>query len=1035
MIRNFVTKPLFTLSIFAVILLLGLFSYMRLPLDFLPNISIPTLTIITPYPGASPEDIETTVSKVIEDSVATVANIDKITSDSIENMSIVTISFKWGSNLDAAAADVRDKLDLVSGKLPTDIQMPTIYKFDTSQIPVLVIGVSAKDSYRDLYHLCDKKIANSLKKIEGVGTISLSGGLQRQINVDIDRNRLEAYYLSLSQINMSLQAANLSMPAGSVKTTELSYGVRVPGEFTDVDQIGMTIVGSYNGNDVFLSDIAKVTDSFVEPDSITEVDGNPGIRLTVQKQSGANTVNIAKAIRKQIEMIKEELPPDVEFTYVTDTSESIERNIEELTRTLMYAFFFVVLAVLFFLRNIRGSLIISLAMPFSIISAFVYLYATGGSINIISLASIIISIGTVVDDAIVVLENIYRHKDKKHEMPNEAAIYGTGEVSGAVLASTTTNLVIFIPLLLVQGFVGIFFGQLSTVTIVIIAMSFVTAMTLTPMLASKILKSDSDEQYKSGMLSKFYQKSEEMFLGMEAAYRRTLEWALKNKRRVVTVSALAFFLSMPVFLFTGTEFFPDMDSGQATGNFAMPAGTRLEQTMAAMRKIAARVKKEVPELEYIMVTAGTDSMSMSMSKSGPNYGNIYLKVVPLSHRKRSMKEIQRQLTDIALSIPGVKSLDYAAGGANQMAGVLKPITVEIYGNDFDDIDNLAAELKDKIEKVPGTVDIGLSREKTNPEYRLVVDRAKASDLGLTMYDVGMAARGYIYGTKVSKYREGGDEYDIFVRLKEENRKGIRDIKNVFATNRIGKNIALGNIANVELQNSPQVIQRKNQQRYMMITGDYVGRPLGDIMSDINKIIARTGIPNDVSVKIAGSAEQMQDSFRSLLFALVLGIVLIYLVLVAQFESFFEPFIIMFAIPFAVVGVIWSLFLMGYPFGIMAFVGLILVTGIAVKNSIVLVDYTNILRGRGLSVNEAILEAGKTRLRPILMTSICTMLGLMPIIFGSGESSGFWKAMAVAVMGGLLVSMSITLIFVPTFYSILESRFRSSDACGTEGKLR
>ncbi|MCX5749917.1 MAG: efflux RND transporter permease subunit [Candidatus Saganbacteria bacterium] len=1029
MIKNFVTRPLFTFSIFIVLIIFGVLSYSRLPLDFLPNISLPTLTIITPYPGASADDIEITVSKVIEDSVATVTNIDKITSNSMENISIVTINFKWGSDIDAAAADVRDKMDLINAKLPKDVQPSTIYKFDTSQIPILIMGVSADQSYKGLYDLADKKITNLMKRVQGVGTVTILGGLQRQINVDVDRTRLEAYHLSIGQVNLALQAANLSMPAGSIKSTELEYGIRIPGEYSNMDEISKTVIGSYQGKSIFISDIARVTDSFKEPDNMTEVDQKPGIMLMVQKQSGANTVQVTQALRKEIVRMQDELPPDIKFSYVQDTSEYISRSINELTKTLYWSFLFVVLTVLFFLRNVRGSLIVSLAIPMSIIAAFIYMFYTGASINIISLASIIISIGVVVDDAIVVMENIYRHMEKKHEAPVEAAIYGGGEVSGAVIASTTTNLAIFIPLLLVQGFIGIFFNQLSIITIVVISMSLFTAMTLTPMLSSKLLEIKKEGENKKNFFSDIHDRSEEAFNFIEEQYKKILSWSLNNRKRVVIICSLIFFLSMPLFLVVGTEFFPDQDNGLATATVELAAGSKFERTAEIMRKIEAEVKRQVPELEFILITAGSSQRVSLTNDSGPNKGKIYLKLVPMDKRKRSLKEIQRQVAGIAMSIPGLKNITFAAAGANALGGANKPVTVEIYGNNFDVMDQVTSDLKQKFDRIPGIVDPSLSREKTNPEYALKIDREKASDFGLTMYDVAMAARQYIYGNTSTKYREQGDEYDIFVRLDEDSRKSIDDIKNVYVTNRMGQNISLGNIATVELRNGPQVIERKNQQRYERYEADYFGRPLGDIIRDVSRIISKTSIPADVTVKITGNAEQMAESFKSLFIALILGISLIYLVMVAQFESFLEPFIIMFAIPFALVGVVWALFLTGLPFGVMPFIGLIMVVGVAVKNSIVLVDYTNILRERGIEIKESILEAGKTRLRPILMTSCTAILGLLPIVFGTGEGSGFWKNMSIAVLGGLIVSATISLVFVPTFYFIVESRFKDKGAGG------
>ena len=627
MIKFFVNRRLFTVSIFSILMLFGLFSLANLPLDFLPKMDIPTLTILTPYPGASAEDIETTVSKVIEDSVATVPNIDKITSTSVEDYSTVTINFKWGTDLNAASADVRDKMNQITATLPKDIQPSTIYKFDLSQIPILILGVTADESYKDLYQLVDKKISQDLKKVEGVGLVSYSGGLERQINVDVDRSRLEAYQMSLGQVNAAIASANLNVPAGSIKLGRLEYGIRIPGEYGSVDEIGKTMVGSSQGRNVYVSDIANVSDSFKEVVNMTEVNGHPGMRLLILKESGANSVAVAKAVRDDLDKIKAGLPHDIQITIIFDTGQSIANQIHELTRTLGWSFLFVIITVLFFLRNVRGSLIVSMAIPFSLIAAFIYLFISGNSINIISLASIIIAIGIVVDDAIVILENIYRHREERHEPTKEAAIYGAGEVSGAVIASTTTNMVIFIPMLLVGGFIGIFFSQLSIITIVVIGMSLVTAMTLTPMLCSVLLDVKNKEE---GGSNKFFEKSEEIFRNIEENYSKLLGWALSNRRMIIVGGGLLFFLSLFMFRFVGSEFFPDQDNGTFTASITMPPGTRWEETASAMQKIEAEVKKQVPELEFIMVSAGsTGSTSFFGSQNGPNYGTINMKVIPV----------------------------------------------------------------------------------------------------------------------------------------------------------------------------------------------------------------------------------------------------------------------------------------------------------------------------------------------------------------------------------------------------------------------
>lgn len=1035
MIKFFVERPLFTASAFIILAVIGLFSYSNLALDLLPDMSLPSISIITVYSGASAEDIETTVTKYIEDAVSTAPNLDKITSNSAENMSTVTVSFKWGTNLDAATSDIRDKLDLIKSKLPDNIQNPTIYKFDMSMIPVLQLGITADKSYDDLYQIADKKIGQVIKHIQGVGSIGITGGKQRQINVDIDRNRLDAYKLPLSQVIGMLQASNITVPAGSLKVGGLQYSVRIPAEYKSIKEISDTIVGSYMGADIYLRDIAQVSDSFVEPDNIVKVNGVPGVMMTIQKQSGANTVNVSRDVQKQLVSIFKDLPSDVKYTIISDTAESIGRSIDNLRETLLWGLVFVILTVFFYLRNFRGSLIISMAIPFSLLAAFIYLYLTNGSINIVSLAAIVIAIGMVVDDAIVVLEKIYTHRDQKDEPLKEASIFGTGEVSGAVLASTTTNLVVFVPVVMISGFVAIFFKQLSFTIMIVMGMSYIVSMSLTPMLSSRFLEVRKNGDAKGkGPLQTFYRRSEGIFNQVEDGYHRLLGWALGHRRTVIYVALAIFFLSLPIYPFLGSEFFPSQDSSQISAYVQMPIGTRWEETTKAMEKIEKLVKQNVPEAQYEMITAGSSQNNAMMTffgaKSGSNYGRLLIKLVHKEKRKRSTDQIQRFLADKITRIPGIKSVDFTStNSANTLLGGGKPVSVEIYGFSIEDTGAVAQQLQEKMSKVPGIVDLTVSREKSNPEVWFEVDREKASALGLSMAEVASNLRNNLYGNATTKYRDAGDEYDIFLRLREENRRTLDDLKSIFVTNRFGKNIALSNIANIEYKNGPLSIERKNQERLVKVEANTFNRSVGDINGDVQRIISKMALPNGVSIKMAGSAEQMKESFGQLGQALFIGIILIYLVMVAQFESLINPFIIMFSIPFALVGVIWALFIFGIPFGLMAFIGVIMVVGIVVKNAIVLIDYINILRARGLSLMDAIQSGGRSRLRPILMTSSATLLGILPIILNQGEGAEFWKPLGFALFGGLLISTMVTLIFVPVMYSIFEERMKKRELMG------
>lgn len=1038
MIKFFVDRPLFTASVFIILAVVGLFSLTNLPLDLLPDISYPAISVITVYPGASAEDIETTVTKKIEDAISTVPNLDKITSNSSENMSMVTVSFKWGTNLDSTSSDIRDKIDLIASQLPDDAQTPVLFKFDLTMIPVLQLGVTADKSYDDLYHICDKKISQALKRVAGVGTVNIIGGKQRQINVDVDRVRLDAYRIPIAQVIGVLQAANMTVPVGSLKVGDLEYSVRIPGEYVSIREIADTIIGSYQGRNVYVKDIAQVSDSFVEQTSTVRVNGKLAVMMTIQKQSGTNTVQVSAAAQKMLKNIKDELPSDVEIVIASDNAEEIRLSIENLRSTLMWALMFVMLTVFFFLRNVRGSLIISSVIPFSLIAAFIYLYFSKSTINIISLSSIIIAIGMVVDNAIVVLENVYTHRNKKGEPLRESAIFGTGEVAGAVLASTITNLVVFVPLIMVQGFAAIFFQQLAFTTAVVMTVSLIASISLTPMLASKFLDEDTENYRKNKYLGVFIEKSEKWFNQLDDAYQGLLVWALANRRKVVIGSIVIFFISMPLFMFVGSEFFPSEDSGQIIANVEMPIGTRWENTSAAMEKIENIINDTVPEKRYMLVRAGNPQGSSSYGasmfglKSGSNYGMLLLRLVPKGERHRSSDDIQHMLTGKLNSIPGISNVNFLSmGGANTMMGGGKPISIEIYGYDINTTDNLAERVKAGMQKIPGITDITISRDKGNPEIWFKIDRQKASSFGLNISDIAYTIRNNLYGNAATKYRDSGDEYDIFVRLKEENRQSLEDVQNIFVPTRAGNNIPLLNLAKFELRSGPLMIERKNQERLIKVEANVFGRSVGDINSDIRNMLSKIALPQDIYIKYGGSAEQMKESFGQLGIALLLGIILIYLVMVAQFESLLDPLVIMFSVPFALVGVAWGLLLSGTPFGIMPFVGAIMVVGIVVNNAIVLIDYTNILRARGIHLRDAILAGGRSRLRPILMTTGTTILGVLPIILSRGEGSEFWTPLGYALLGGMLVSTIITLVIVPVGYALIEEKIKRHDEYGRE----
>ena len=1021
-----VKRPITTLSVFLVILIVGLVSLSKLGIDLMPDITLPAVTITTVYPGAGTEDVEKRLTKVIEDAVSTVPNVDKVVSKSVENISSVVVIFKWGTNIDAASLDVREAMSVVGPVMPSDAKDPMIFKFDASLMPVLFMGISAKESYPDLYKIIDKKLSDPLSRVSGVGSASAWGGLVRQINVKIDGSALAARGLSIGRVTQMLAASNITIPAGNIEIGTRDYSIRVPGEFKNVKQIGNVVIGNSRGVPVYLKDVAVIEDGFKKQQRITRMDGVPSLMLIVQKQSGANTVKVADAVWKKIKEIEPTLPKDIEIRAVFDGSQFIRQSINNLAGTVLWAAVLVVLVVLLFLRNVRSSLIIAFILPFSLIVAFIFLYTAGYTINIMSLSSLAISIGMVVDNGIVVFENIYRHRTEFSEGPKDSAVFGTREVASAITASTLTTVVIFIPLLFVEGIAGILFKELGFVIIFVLAASLFTALYLTPMLSSRMLKVDNDTSGSTSK-SKFFVWSEKRFQDLENFYSNVLQKALAHKKRTIFTGIAIFVVSMFMFKFVHTEFFPQADQSELTGIVELNEDARLDETNKVMQKIEKLIDENVPERKVITSRCGTSEfgVGVAMGRSeGTNVISIQGTLVPKKERKASDKEIAYRLSNLIKHIPGVKTVDFTPSDPfTSLFGGGKPIEVEIYGYDLDKTMLFAQQVKEAMLKIKGTTDITVSRGSEKTEYWVDIDRAKAASLGLTVAQIAMTLRNNYYGNGDVKFREKGDEYPIFVQLMEKDRNKIQDIGGVMIPSPFGTVVPLKSIATIEKHKAPVQLERKNQQRIVTVGSGVIGRALGSVANDLKISMAALPLPSGVEYKMGGSVKEQADSFKDLLAAMLIGILLVYLVMAAQFESLIDPFIIMFAIPFAVVGVVWALFLTGTILSINAFIGLIMLVGIVVNNGIVLIDYTNMMRARGLAVSDAVIISGKRRLRPVLMTSLTTIFGLLPLALSTSEGSETWVPLGVTVIGGLLASTVITLVFVPTLYAIFEERLK------------
>jgi len=1023
-----VRRPVATSVLFIGILILGMVSYLQLPIDLMPDISFPTISISTTYPGASAEDVENRVTKVIENIVSTVPNIDEVTSISKENVSVVTLKFAWGTDLGEALNDVRDKLDFARTELPDDAEKPLIFKFDMSIMPILFIGANADESYPQLYDIIERRLLDPLRRVPGVGAAFAFGGKIRQIRVDLDRDRLEALKIPVSRVVSLLKAENLSLPAGTVYAGARELMIRVPGEFRNVAEIRKVVVGmSPTGTPIYLEDVARISDSFQEETWRVRVNGKPGVLIWIQKQSDANTVEVVRAVLKKLEVLKKTLPPDIRMEIIMDASDFIKRSILNLTTTILWGALFVVIVTFLFLRNLRGSVIIALTIPVSLIVAFIFLNLAGYTINMMSLSSLAIAIGMVVDNAIVVFENIYRHRYQLGRDLSQASIFGASEVGMAITASTLTTVAIFLPIIFIKGIVGVLFKQLGLVIIFVLFSSLFCALLFTPLLSNQILRPFiPGEEERPTRFHRLFLRTEDWFQALIRRYERILTWSLHHKAVTIGGGVLIFFASMLLFLVIKTEFLPEMDQGQVQGTIEMPVGTRMEVTDEVLRQAEKLLEKDVPETQVYLARSGTSpyaGISLAFGQEqGSNYALISARLVPKKQRKRSDRDIAHFLSEEITKIPGVKGVDFTLADpfAQAMVGG-KPISVEIYGYDLATTDSIARQVAAILRDIRGTTDVEISRKVGQPELWIQIDRQKASRLGLNVATISSAVRTKMFGTAATVYRELGQEYDIWVQLEKTARTTVEDLKRLSIVTPTGQTVRLSNIATFRVTRGPLELERKDQERVVRVEAGLYGRALGEVASELRERLAQIPLPPGVEIKLAGSIEQQQSAFKTLLTALILGALLVYLVMAAQFESFVDPFVIMFSIPFAIIGVAWALLITGVSLNVNSFVGMVMLVGIVVNNAIVLVDYTNIVRERGVPLLDAVVEAGRTRFRPVLMTAFTTIFGLMPLALSRGEGSEMWVPLGVSVIGGLLVSTLITLIFVPTLYTVFEQR--------------
>ena len=1010
-----VKRPIMTSLVFLAVVIFGLFSLQKLPIDLYPDIETNTLMVMTAYPGASAADVENNVSRPMENVLNTVSNLKHITSKSRENISVITMEFEFGEDIDVLTNDVRDKLEMVKSSLPDDAESPIIFKFSTDMIPIVLLSVQAEQSLPALYKILDDGVANPLARIGGVGTVSISGAPQREVQVYVDPIRMEAYNLSIETVSAIIAAENKNIPGGNFDVGTETYAVRVEGEFKDAKQMEQIVVGSYDGKNIYLKDVARVVDSVEERAQLTYNNGVQGAMIVIQKQTGANSVQISDKVMKALPDLQAALRSDVKLGIIVDTSDNIRNTISSLANTVRDALIFVGIVVFVFLGRWRSTVIILITIPLSLIASFIYLAITGSTLNIISLSSLSIAIGMVVDDAIVVLENVTTHIERGSE-PKQAAVHGTNEVAISVIASTLTLLAVFFPLTMVPGMMGVMFHELGWMVTIIMIISTASALSLTPMLCSQLLKLNPKH---SKMFDVLYGPIQKALDALDVAYAKLLDWSVRHRKTVVFAALSFFVLSMVLVKYVGTEFFPTSDDGRIGVTIETPIGTRTEISRDLALRVQQEWTKKYPEIKVLNFTVGqadTDNIFASMSDNGTHIISFNINLSDPGDRERGVVEICEMMREDLAAIPEIKKYQVNVGGSRgQSMGGQSTLDVEVYGYNFDETDRVATELKERLSKVKGMADITISRGDYQPEYQIDFDREKLALNGLNLSTAASYVRNRINGSIQSKYREDGEEYDIRVVYAPEYRQSVDAIENILVYNNQGKGVRIRDIGTVVERFAPPTIERKDRERINTVQGVIAGESMDKVVAGTREQIAQMDIPQGVTIKLAGSYEDQQESFGDLMTLMVLIILLVFIVMAAQFESLTYPFIIMFALPFSFSGVFMALFMTGTTMNVISMIGMIMLVGIVVKNGIVLVDYINLNRERGSSIIHSVVTGGKSRLRPVLMTTLTTILGMVPMAIGGGQGSETWQPMGISVIGGLTVSTLLTLVLVPVLY--------------------
>ena len=1030
--KTAINKPITTALIFVAVIVFGVFSFSKLPIDQFPSMDIPYVSIMTTYPGANGSEIETNLTKQLENSLNSVDGLKELTSKSKDNMSLITLELDWGQNIDEAVNDVRSAIDMVYDNLPDGASRPMIFKLSTSNFPILQYAITAKESYSGLDKILDENVINVLNSVEGIGNISLSGAPERYIYIDLDQNKLDAYNLSVEQVGAAISGNNMNLASGSVKMGKEQYQLRVQSEYVESSEINDILVSNIGGKSVFVKDLASVRDTIRDVTLDEKINGQDGVRMVIMKQTGANTVAIANEVKERMKDIIPTLPPDIHFEIISDSSETIENSIYGLSEAVIVAFISVFFIVLFFLGKWRATVIVMLSIPISLVCAFIYLLVADSSLNIISLSSLTIAVVLVVDDAIVVLENIMRHIERGSR-PREAAMYGTNEVWVSVIATTLVIVAVFFPLTMLGGQAGIMFKEMGWIVTACIVVSAVVAIALTPMLASVMLKGKEVKVDENGKLvevedkKSFYDKTiSKWLLALDKWYGRMLHWCLDHKlaTSLMAIAVLIIGFAPMAMGKIGMNFMSQQDNGSISATIELQRGTRVEESMRIAREIEQEFAALAPELIVISSSTGSSDdagFSSLMSKATNNIISMSMRFPKKYERERTVFEIAEVFRQSLAKRADV--VTYSVSTATGMGGGSdNNVAVEIYGYDFDATNRVAEEVKNRFKDIKGARNITVSREADRSELQIVFDKEKLALSGLSTAQVSTAIRNRVNGYTAGFLKEDGDEYDIVVRLKEDFRSTIADIEDMTLQTPTGKMVKVKELASIQEYWTPPTIDHKRRQRYVSVTVNPEGTSLLELANEAKKMISEIDAPQGVIMTVGGTYEDQMEMSQDMSALMLMIVLLVYIVMASQFESFSKPFMILLgSIPFAFAGGFLALYLAGQELEMVGMLGLILLVGIVVKNGIVLVDYINLMRDRGYPLNEAIALSGESRLRPVLMTAVIAIIGMLPMALSTAEGSEMWIPLGIVVIGGLVFATVVTLVIVPVLYALMSRR--------------